>query len=325
VTPVLTPGLVDLQVNGVGDIDLVHADPDGWAAVGRTLLAHGVTAYCPTFVTAPLDAYAPALERAAAAQVAAAGAGDQAAIIGVHLEGPFLGSAPGAHRAELVRPADTGWLDRLLAAHRGLVRLVTLAPEADPGLDAIRLLVAAGVVIALGHSRASYDDVMAAVDAGASVVTHVFNAMEPLRAREPGLVGAALSDPRLTSTVIADLVHVHPAAVRIALGAPGGTVIVSDSVACVGDVRARDGAARLPGGELAGATTLLDGALRNLVRSGVEREVALHAVTTRPAQLLGVVDRGEDGGRVALDPDTFEVQAVWLRGEQVASRPGAGQ
>jgi N-acetylglucosamine-6-phosphate deacetylase len=321
VTPVLAPGLVDLQVNGIGDVDLVDADPDAWAQVGRTLLAHGVTAYCPTFVTAPLDAYAPALERAAAAQVAASVAGDQAAVLGVHLEGPFLGDAPGAHRAELVRPADVGWLDGLLAGHPELVSLVTLSPEADPGLDATHMLAAAGIVVALGHSRAAYDDVMAAVAAGASIVTHLFNAMGPLRAREPGLVGAALTDARLTPTVIADLVHVHPAAVRVALGAAGGTVIVSDSVACIGDVRARDGAARLPDGALAGATTLLDAALQNLVRSGVDRDLAVHAATSGPAEVLGVVDGGGHGGRVALDPDTLEVQAVWLGGEQVVGLP----
>jgi N-acetylglucosamine-6-phosphate deacetylase len=317
----LAPGLVDLQVNGIGDIDLVDADPDAWGEVGRTLLTHGITAYCPTFVTAPLDAYVPALERAAAAQAAASAAGDQASILGVHLEGPFLGHAPGAHRADLVRTADVEWLDGLLVGHPGLVRLVTLAPEADPGLDATRMLAAAGVVVALGHSRAAYDDVMAAVTAGASVVTHLFNAMEPLRARAPGLVGAALTDARLTSTVIADLVHVHAAGLRVALGSAGGTVIVSDSVACIGDIRVREGAARLPDGALAGATTLLDAAVRNLVRVGVDRELAVRAATTGPAEVLGSVDGGGHGNRVAFDPDTLEVQAVWLGGDQVAGLP----
>jgi N-acetylglucosamine-6-phosphate deacetylase len=317
VTPELAPGLVDLQVNGIGDIDLVHADADGWAEVGRVLLTHGVTAYCPTFVSAPLDAYGPALDRAAAAQDAATASGEQASILGVHLEGPFLGDAPGAHAADLLRPADVGWLDGLLAGHRDLVRLVTLAPEADPGLDATRLLAGAGVVVALGHSRAGYDDVVEAVDAGASVVTHLFNGMGPLLAREPGLAGAALTDPRLTSTVIADLVHVHPAGLHVAFGAAGGAVIVSDSVACVGGVGARGGAACLADGTLAGSTTLLDDALQNLARIGVDRDAAVHAATTGPARVLGI-ERDAFGDRVALDPDTLEVRAVWLGGEQVS-------
>lgn len=318
-TTFLAPGLIDLQVNGIGTIDLVDADLDGWGDVGRTLLAHGVTAYCPTFVSAPLDAYEQALDRAAAAQELAASSGEQASILGVHLEGPFLGDSPGAHPADLLRDADVGWLDGVLARHPGLVRVVTLAPEADPALDATRLLSAAGVVVALGHSRAGYDTVLAAVDAGASLVTHLFNGMAPLLAREPGLTGAALTDRRLTPTVIADLVHVHPAALHVAFGAASGAVLVSDSVACVGSVRARRGAAYLGDGTLAGSTTLLDRGLQNLARIGVDHDVAVHAATSGPARALGL-DGETHGDRVALDQETLEVRAVWLGGEQVSGR-----
>lgn len=316
-TELLAPGLVDLQVNGIGAVDLAHADGDGWGQVGRTLLAHGVTAYCPTFVSAPLDAYDAALDRAAAAQAAAAASGEQAAVLGVHLEGPFLGDALGAHAPHLVRAADVDWLDRLLARHPGIIRIVTLAPEADVHLDATRLLAGAGVVVALGHTRAGHDAVLAAVEAGATVATHLFNAMGPLLPREPGLAGAALTDARLTPTVIADLVHVHPAALRLAFAAAGDVVVVSDSVACNGSIEASGGAARLADGTLAGATTLLDAAVANLARIGVDRDVAVAAATTVPARVLGLDDVGH-GDRVALDPVTLEVRAVWLGDDQVS-------
>jgi N-acetylglucosamine-6-phosphate deacetylase len=320
---VLAAGYVDLQVNGIAGDDLGTADPDGWARVGRTLLGHGVTAYCPTFVTSALDEYEPTVERAAAAQAAAAGAEDQAQILGVHLEGPFLGGAPGAHRVELIRAADTDWMAGLLAAHPGLVRIVTLAPEADPGFALTRLLSDAGVTVALGHTTATYADARAASSAGASVVTHLFNGMRPLHHREPGVAGAALEGSGLTPTVIADLVHVHPMMLELARTARD-VAIVSDVVALDGEVTEHEGAARLPNGRLAGATTLLDEGVANAVHSsGWELVDAVRAASYVPASLVGAdADRGRltPGARadlLALDPVTLAVRAVWLTGDQV--------
>lgn len=325
---VLAPGFVDLQVNGIGDVDLIDASPDGWAAVGRTLARHGTTAYCPTFVTAPLDAYAPALRRAQDAQRAADDSEDQARILGVHLEGPFLGARPGAHRSDLLRVVDVAWLQTLLADVPGIVRIVTLAPEADPGFDAVRSLSDAGITVALGHSTATLDEALAARDAGASVVTHLFNAMPPLHHREPGLVGAALGDDNgLTPTVIADLVHVHPHVLDIV--ASSEPAVVSDSVATTPPLVARDGAAWLPDGTLAGATTLLDGAVANLVHAaGWSVDEALDAVTWVPANLLsspperGALVVGMPADLVALDPETLAVQRVWIGGREVAVGEG---
>ncbi len=324
---VLAPGFVDLQVNGIGAVDLIDASPEGWAEVGRTLLRHGTTAYCPTFVTAPFDAYAPALRRAADAQRAASDADDQARILGVHLEGPFLGDRTGAHPSHLVRPVDVEWLRNLLAEVPRIIRMVTLAPEADPDGLAVRLLHESLVTVALGHSSATLDEALAARDAGASVVTHLFNAMAPLHHREPGLVGAALADHDLTATVIADLVHVHPLVLELLLGSD--VAIVSDAVSTRSPLVSRDGAAWMPDGTLAGATTLLDGALVNLVR--VARwplEEALDAVSSRPASLVDA-DWNRGGFRprmradlVALDPDTLAVQRVWIGGREVAVGEG---
>jgi N-acetylglucosamine-6-phosphate deacetylase len=315
----LVPGFVDLQVNGVGDVDFATASADGFARAGRAQLVHGVTAYCPTLITAPLDAYAAALQRLAAARRAAAADG-LPAVLGAHLEGPFLGGAPGAHPAALVRGADAGWLADLVDAAPGEVAVVTLAPEADPGAEAVRALVARDVVVALGHSTATYDEACAAVDAGARLATHVFNAMGPLHQREPGLVGLALDDDRLTPSLIADLVHLHPAVVRLVVHATPRAVLVTDAVAVTADDGV--GAARLPDGTLAGSILSMDRAVGNVVGLGIPVERAVAMATETPAAVLGDEARGRlDPGRradlVALDPATFAVRGVWLAGERV--------
>ena len=186
----VAPGFVDLQCNGIGAVDFATSPPEEWQHAERALARRGVTAICPTFVTAPLDAYDAML--AAAAAAIAATPSDGAALVGVHLEGPFLGGAPGAHDPTLVRTVDVEWLLGLLSRHPGLVRVVTLAPEADPGLHATSALAERGIVVALGHTTASFDEALAAADAGATVVTHLFNGMGPLHHRDPGVAGAAL-------------------------------------------------------------------------------------------------------------------------------------
>ena len=320
----LAPGYIDLQVNGVDGDDFASAKDDGWHRAARALLAHGVTAYCPTFVSAPLELYAAALDRAAAARAVCA-AERLPEILGVHLEGPFLGDAPGAHPVELLRPVDLQFLDRVLDDHPGLLRIVTLAPESDPTLAGTRRLAAAGIVVALGHSRAGYDDARAAADAGARVVTHLFNGMGPLHHRDPGLPGAALDDERLTATLIADLVHVHPAIVRLAVTAKQQLALVSDAVAVESDrLRTDTGAATLADGTLVGAIALLDRAVANVVSLGVPVARAVEMATRIPADVLGLRDRGrlEPGALadlVVLDPQTLHVRAVWLRGEPATS------
>ena len=312
----LAPGFLDLQVNGIGDVEFATAGTDDWARAEHALVQAGTTGYCPTFVSAPLDSYEPTLARARVARE------HTDAILGVHLEGPFLGNAPGAHPRELLCPVDLGWLEHTLSTHADVITLVTLAPEADPGCAAIKLLSDGGVVVALGHSTASYEEARAAVDAGATVVTHLFNGMGPFHHRQPGLAGAALTDERLTPTLIADLVHVHPVALQLAIGAKRSVALVSDAVA-IGDGRftQRDGAARLPDGTLGGSTLTLDRAIANVAALGLPVERAIEMATTIPAEVLGLRDRGRlaPGTRadlVALDPASLAVQAVWLAGER---------
>jgi N-acetylglucosamine-6-phosphate deacetylase len=283
---VLAPAFVDVQVNGFGAVDFATASPPECAALLDELRAGGLAACCPTICTAPLDAYAPILERWA-------GLADHPAFAGLHLEGPFLGGAPGAHPPHLVRPVDLDWLRDLLERFGALLRVVTLAPEADPGAEATRLLVAHGVTVALGHTRATYDDVRAFAAAGARVVTHVFNGMGPLHHREPGTAGAALTDERLTPSLIADLVHVHPAVVQLAVKARPDLVLVSDAVALAPGVEQHgDGAAYLPDGTLAGSTLTMAKAVENVASLGVPTALAVAMASANPARVIDRPDLG---------------------------------
>ena len=312
-------GYVDLQINGVDDVDFSRADGDDWVRAGRRLVASGVTGYLATICSMPLDRYADALQRVTTAQAAAGP--DLPRILGVHLEGPFLGGALGAHPPAMVRSMDVGWLTELVDAFPGLVRLVTLAPEADPDSAGIRALVARRITVSLGHTTASYEQAVAAADAGATLTTHLFNGMGPLHHRAPGIVGAAL-DPRvaLTPTVIGDFVHVHPGVVAMAFAATD-PILVSDAVATGvsyfdAQVTAARGAAYLADGTLTGAVALLDAAVRNVVGLGVPVADAVAAASYRPAAVLGLT---EPPGTIELDSG-LGVLGVWFDGHRVYSR-----
>ncbi len=324
----IVPGFVDLQVNGVGAFDFGSAaDEQGIARGLDAITASGTTTCLPTIVTAPLRQYDAMLDRVRASR-ALDDASSRCSVAGVHIEGPFLGGAPGAHPRELIRDVDLHWLDGLLRRHRDLIRMFTIAPEADPDLAGIRLIAAAGVVVAIGHSVCSCAEAIAAADAGARAVTHLFNGMSGLHHRTPGVVAAALLDDRLTPTLIADLVHVHPAAILVALAAKRDVVAITDAVAPASGASGglhiveRDGAAYLDDGTLAGSVLTMDAALRNLVAMGVSFDRALAMTTTAPCELVGLTDRGrlEPGARadlVVLTPDTLAVDQVWIGGERV--------
>jgi N-acetylglucosamine-6-phosphate deacetylase len=305
----LVPGFIDIQINGAGALDFAQASVADMIHVARTLATGGCTTFVPTLVSAPLGTYEAVLERMSEV------AERVDAVIGVHLEGPFLGGAPGAHPAELVQPrVDIDWLTGLCDRFPGLVRVVTLAPEADRDCTAIRALTARGIVVALGHSTATYAQAIAAADAGARIVTHLFNGMGPLHHREPGLPGAALDDRRLVPSIIADLVHVHPAALRIALALRPDAVLVTDRVG--GDLAIRDGAARLGDGTLAGSVVTMRESVRNLVAQGVPIGLAVRSATANAARVLGLADRGriavgQRAELVWLEPETLNVRACW--------------
>lgn len=323
----LVPGFVDLQVNGIDDVDVNGPGPVDWDRLDVALLSQGTTTWCPTLVTAPLARYPAKL---ADIDAASRRPGPRPRIAGAHLEGPFLGNRPGAHRPGWIRAPDLDWL-------RGLppvVRLVTLAPEQPGTLDAIALLRDRGVVVAIGHTAATAEQVAEAEAAGASMVTHLFNAMAPLDHRRPGPVGRALASATLVVSLIADAVHVHPDVLRLAARAKGPDrfLLVTDAVAWRAerlgeDALQRDqhdGAARLADGTLAGSTVTMDRAVAVMVeQAGLELGMVLRAASTTPADVLGLSDRGRLAPGcladvVALD-DELRPVSTWVGGIQAWS------
>lgn len=282
----VAPGFVDLHVHALDGRGLVGAGSPDAEGLSRALLRRGVTSFLATSVATPVDDLVPLVASVTATPVTGA------RLLGVHLEGPWLSPTHlGAQPAEAVSLPDLGDLDRLLAA--GPPRMLTLAPEL-PGADTvIERAVAAGVVVSLGHSGATYDQAVAAVASGASHVTHCFNAMSGLHHREPGLVGAALDLPGLTVELIADGVHVHPAAARLLWRAVGADrlCLVSDAVDLSGDASG-DAGVRLADGTLAGSRSGLDQAVRNAVAWGIPREQALRMASTTPARVAGRPELG---------------------------------
>jgi N-acetylglucosamine-6-phosphate deacetylase len=319
---IVVPGFVDLQVNGIDAIDVASADGADWDALDAALVVQGVTTWCPTLITSRLDRYVLPLARIAARRRTGGSATPRPSIAGAHLEGPFLGGAPGAHRRDLLAPVDLDFL----AALPDDVALVTLAPELAHAVEATRLLVERGALVSLGHTTATDAEFGACVDAGARLTTHLFNGMSGLHHREPGVAASALAEPRISASLIADGVHVHPRMLRLAFDLLGDrAVLVTDAVAwragTAGPVRVelRDGAPRLTDGTLAGSALAMDAAVRVCVeQAAVPLHRAVHAASTRPAQLLGLHDRGDVAvGRradlVALDAD-MHVESVWIGG-----------
>jgi N-acetylglucosamine-6-phosphate deacetylase len=298
--------------------------------VGAALVRYGVTGYLPTIVSSPETT----IDRALAALAARPPGYQGAEPLGLHLEGPLLNPARrGAHAMTRLRTPDAAVVDRW--TRTAGVALVTLAPELPGAVELIGRLVNAGVVVAAGHTEASTQQMVTAVDAGLRYVTHLFNAMAPLVHREPGPVGVALVDDRLTVGLIADGIHVHPLAVTLAWRAlgPERCSLVTDAVAPLGrphgryllgdvEVHATSDGVRLADGTLAGSDLSLDRAVQNLVAfTGCESHEALATVTSTPARLLGlsgkgVVAAGHDADLVLLRPD-LTVAATLVAGRLV--------
>jgi N-acetylglucosamine-6-phosphate deacetylase len=296
---VVAPGLIDLQVNGGFGVE-VGEDPEAIRCLAERLPATGVTAFLPTVITAEAAHY----ERVSAA-FATAREAIGARPLGLHLEGPFLSPhRAGAHRRELIEAADRALFETLLMGD-GL-RLMTLAPEREGAHERIRRLRERAVLVSLGHTDATYEAFVAAIDAGASMATHLFNAMSPFRHRAPGAIGAGLVDDRVTVGLIADGVHCHPASIRLALAAKGAEriALVTDMMPAAGMPPGRyelggqavtvDGvSATLADGKLAGSIMTLDQAIRNVVSwTEATPAEAIRMASEVPARLLGLTDIG---------------------------------
>jgi N-acetylglucosamine-6-phosphate deacetylase len=333
----LTPGLIDIHNNGAFGVDFCAATPADWDKVITRLAACGVTSVLPTIITAPL----PAIH--AAARSCAAAMADHPGILGLHLEGPFLAPAKrGAHRRDWLAVPSKAALDALLADETllAVLRVVTLAPELFGALAAISRLVQAGIKVALGHTDATAAETQQAAAAGASLVTHVFNAQSGLSHRAPGAPGVALTDARLHPCVIVDGLHLDPMIMQLAFAACPRAVAVTDSILIAGlpagEVRdfggmkvaaAPEGIGRRPDGTIAGAGITLDEGIRRMIAAGIPAETALTAATARPAAALGVADRGRIAPGLRADlvwwDDDFMVQQVWTSGKANGVLPAA--
>jgi N-acetylglucosamine-6-phosphate deacetylase len=319
----VAPGFVDLQCNGGLGLDLTR-DPAALWELGAALPQWGVTAWLPTIVTAPEGA----IDAALAALAAGPPPGWHGAEpLGLHLEGPFLAEPTrGAHRREHLRAPSTAAVDGW--SRDAGVALVTLAPELAGADEVIRELVARDVVVSLGHSGATADEARWAIDAGATWVTHLFNAMGPFHHRAPGLAGVALADDRVHVGLIADGAHVAPEAVAVAQRTLGRRLtLVTDAAPAMGTAGAAD-ASRLADGTLAGGVAGMDRMVRNLVAfSGCPRQESLLAASAAPAEVLrdrsrGRLEPGRRGDVVLLSPDLL-VRAAWIGGTPV-NQAGTG-
>lgn len=327
----ICPGFIDLQVNGGRGVLLIDEDAD--AAVASTAsdgIRFGATSLLPTVVSASEETMARGL---AAVARRAGDISSGARVLGAHLEGPFLSQRRrGAHPERFVVPPDRGLFERLLAAAGGSLRLITLAPEPPGALDLIAAARAAGVVVSIGHSDATYEEALRGIEAGAAVGTHLFNGMRPLAHRDPGVIGALLQSDHVTVTMIPDGVHVHPAVLEIAARAKGvdRAALVTDALSPAGESRSmrlgaveltlRDGAWYLPDGTLAGSAIGMSDAVRLMSGlPGVSLLDAVRMATATPARVLGlegeigVLASGARADIVVCERD-FTVRQVFVDG-----------
>lgn len=331
----LGPGMIDLHVHGALGHDTMDATPEALQAMARFYAQHGVTAFLPTTTTAPLPVLLAALENVARFSGRSTGG---AAVLGAHVEGPYLNAERrGAQEPAHMRPADPAEYRRLLGT--GVVRLLTLAPEIVENRQLIRDAVAQGVAVAVGHTRASYEEMVQAVELGVTQVTHLFNGMEPLHHRQPGAVGAALALEGLRCQLIADLIHIHPAVLKLAVRAKGtgNIILITDAMSGTGmpdgeytlggqRVTVQQGAARIASGALAGSTLTLDRAVRNIMAAAdLPLAEALSMASRVPAQALGLAARkgglavGKDADLIVVDRE-MNVHLTLVGGEVVHRR-----
>ncbi|MDC9824124.1 N-acetylglucosamine-6-phosphate deacetylase [Devosia sp. ZB163] len=329
----IVPGFLDLQINGGGGA-LLNETPtvEAIRTICTTFAQFGTTACLPTIVTDSV----PVNEATIAAGIAAVEQGVPG-FLGLHLEGPHLAvSRKGAHDPKLIRPMDESDLQRIVEARRRLPNLLITVAAETVGLEQISRLAAAGVTVSIGHSDGTYAQVKAAAEAGATMVTHLFNAQSQIGNREPGVVGAALDLPSLSAGLIADGIHVHPASIGIALRAkrgPGRIFLVTDAMSITGTdwtefeltgqmAYRKDGALRLADGTLAGADLTMVDAIRYMHGTvGLSLDEVLRMASLYPAQALrieatyGHLQRGARAD-FAILADDLAVRSTWIGGEK---------
>ena len=329
----LAPGYIDLHTHGFCGHDVTTGAQEDVEEMARELPQTGVTSFFPTIATLGRQETVQQVRRVVSAaenQVH----NSAAEILGLRLEGPFICRAKkGAQYEQGIRPPDPVEMEELAAVGRGQVRIIDYAPEEDEDARFLATLVRLGILACIGHTAATYEQTIRAIDGGVRHSTHLFNAMSALEHRAPGVPGALLTDHRATIEIIPDGIHMHPAVASLVIAARGSrdVALITDAIAAAGlpegeydfvgrKVTVRDGAVRLDSGSLAGSILTLDRAVRNIVAfTGIGWSEAICMATHIPARIAGVALRkgrvapGADADLVALDNQGF-VQRTWIRG-----------
>ena len=331
------PGLVDIHVHGCAGADFSDGDYAGLVRMARYLARRGVTSFAPASMTLPYDALDKAFH--AAARLRREGLADGARLMGIQMEGPFLSREKrGSQNPAYLRLPDWDRFLRLYDAAEGLLRIVDVAPEL-PGAVEFTRRASEKCRVSVAHTAAGYDQAAAVFDAGATHLTHLFNAMSGIHHRHPGPIGAASERENVTAELICDGIHVHPSAVRMAFRLfPGRICLISDALRCCGmadgsyslggqEILLSGGVARLTGGAIAGSAADLYQCMRRAVSFGIPREQAVWAATALPARVIG---RESETGAIAdgraadfvICGGELEPEAVYLGGKRLEQSAG---
>ena len=339
----VVPGFIDVHIHGAAGHDLMEATGEAVSAVAAYLARHGTTSFLATTVTASLDRTLRAvteLGEIIRTSQSAHGAIDKLAgaqPLGIHLEGPFLNvKKRGAHPASQIRKPSAETLQRILDAANGAARMLTLAPELEGASEVLEFAHRRGLRVGVGHSNATFEEAERAINVGATYAVHVFNSMRPFHHRDSGILGAVLTDDRVTAELICDGVHVEPPAIRLLVKSKGleRVVLASDSLSGAGmpdgnyrlgnfTVHMAGGVLRTTEGNLSGSTLTLDAAVRNLSSfTGLSYKACLPCATLNPARIVGmekqkgVIAPGADADLAVLDQNHFVTQ-TYVRGRAV--------
>ena len=325
------PGLVDIHIHGAMGADFSDGDPAGLQAMARYLARNGITAFAPTSMTMPYEALENAF--AAARQLADAQKSGCARLLGIHMEGPYFSQKKkGAQNEAYLKHPDIAGFRQLYDGCQGLIRIVDIAPEL-PGADAFIREASQLCTVSVAHTDSGYEDAQAAFTAGATHLTHLFNAMPGIHHRNPGVIPAAAENEAVRAELICDGLHVHPASVRLAfrLFGPERLVLISDALRCCGmedgqyslggqTVTLSGGIAKLPDGTIAGSATNLLQGMRNAMAFGIPEAAAIRAATWNPACAMGAQDRigsiaeGKTADFLICSPDYRSIQ-VYMAGK----------
>lgn len=330
----VAPGFIDMHVHGGGGSDVMDGEYEAIKQVAATHSCFGTTAFLPTTMTMSKNKIIKSLKSIQEAFIKGTGAAE---ILGVHLEGPYINpEKKGAQREKEIKRTSIAEFLEFNQASGNLIRLITIAPEMPGAIDFIRWLHKQGIIVSVGHSDATYEQVQEGIQAGLTHVTHIFNAMRGLNHHEPGVVGAALSSPKLIVEMIADGIHLHPAVMKILIRTKetGKIVLITDAMRAAGksdgtydlggqEVIVNNGQARLKDGILAGSVLTLDKAVRNLItKVGVSLTDAVQMVTFNPAKCLkvhgkkGSLEPGKDADIVILNKK-LKIELTMVKGNVV--------